>query len=91
MLYYYLDGLEKKGPFTKDEIVEFKLSNNTLILRDDKSNWIPKSDFNELMNYTGKDFLRSNNQGSNSGNSNQSKTKVFLGSLVLAIVCTSSN
>lgn len=84
--YYYLDGLEKKGPFTKDEFVELKLSNNTLISRNDKSNWTPKSDFNELMNYTDSDSLKSNKVGSNSGNSNQSKTRFFLSSLVLAIV-----
>ena len=39
MFYYYLDGLEKKGPFTKNEILEFELSNNTLILKE--FNWEP--------------------------------------------------
>ena len=48
MNYYYLDGLNKLGPYSQREILELNLPINTLILREDKSNWFPKSEFKEL-------------------------------------------
>lgn len=48
MKYYFLDGLEKKGPYTSNEIISRNLSCETLIFREDKSNWLPLSDFEEL-------------------------------------------
>ena len=48
MKYYYLDGIEKKGPYTSNEIVSKKLSHNTLIYREDKIEWLALSNFEEL-------------------------------------------
>lgn len=48
MKYYYLDGIEKKGPYTLEEIRSRNLSSDTMIYREDKSNWLPLSDFEEL-------------------------------------------
>jgi hypothetical protein len=48
MNYYYLDGLNKLGPYSQREIWELNLPFNTLILREDKSSWLPKSEFKEL-------------------------------------------
>ncbi len=48
MKYYYLDGIEKKGPYTLEEILSRKLSSDTMIYREDKTNWIALSDFEEF-------------------------------------------
>jgi hypothetical protein len=48
MKYYYLDGIEKKGPYTLEEILSRNLSSDTMIYREDKTNWIALSDFEEL-------------------------------------------
>lgn len=50
MKYYYLDGLNKNGAFSVEEIKEKNLSHETLILREDKTEWLPLSQFSELMN-----------------------------------------
>jgi hypothetical protein len=41
MEYYYLDGIDKKGPFSKEEILSKNLKNETLIFHDGISNWTP--------------------------------------------------
>ena len=48
MKYYYLDGIEKKGPYTLEEILSRNLSSDTIIYREDKTNWLALSDFEEL-------------------------------------------
>ena len=48
MKYYYLDGIEKKGPYTLEEILSRNLSSDTMIYREDKTNWSALSDFEEL-------------------------------------------
>jgi hypothetical protein len=48
MKYYYLDGIEKKGPYTLEEIISRNLSSDTMIYREDKTNWLALSDFDEL-------------------------------------------
>ncbi len=49
MKYYYLEGIEKKGPYNIDEIKSRGLSAETLIFREDKKKWFPLSDFEELI------------------------------------------
>lgn len=46
--YYYLDGIDKKGPFSKEEIIFKNLAPTTLIYFDGLSNWTPISQFEEL-------------------------------------------
>jgi hypothetical protein len=48
MKYYYLDGIEKKGPYTLEEIRSRNLSSDTMIYREDKTNWLALSEFEEL-------------------------------------------
>lgn len=48
MTYYYLDGLEKKGPYTLSEMLSRNLNPETMIFREDKSNWYKLSDLEEL-------------------------------------------
>jgi hypothetical protein len=48
MKYYYLDGIEKKGPYNIEEILSRNLSSDTMIYREDKTNWIALSGFEEL-------------------------------------------
>jgi hypothetical protein len=48
MKYYFLDGIDKKGPYTKAEILSRNLNADTMIYREDKNNWSPLSDFEEL-------------------------------------------
>lgn len=48
MKYYYLDGIEKKGPYTLEEILSRNLSSDTMIYREDKTNWLALSNFEEL-------------------------------------------
>lgn len=46
--YYFLDGADKKGPYSKEEIIELKLANETLIFSDDLNKWIP---FKEMKDF----------------------------------------
>ena len=48
MKYYYLQGIDKLGPYSLEEIVSRNLSSNTMILREDKINWAALSEFQEL-------------------------------------------
>lgn len=48
MKYYYLNGIDKLGPYTFDEIKSRNLNSDTMIFREDKSNWFPLSEFDEL-------------------------------------------
>lgn len=48
MKYYYLDGANKLGPFSKEEILSKNLNDKTLIFREDKDNWFPLLEFDEL-------------------------------------------
>ena len=48
MEYYYLDKTERKGPYTKEEILLRRLSPTTLLLRDDMEEWQHLEAFVEL-------------------------------------------
>ena len=47
--YYYLDGLEKKGPFTEQELINLNLSSETLIWTEGYENWTALKDFPDLL------------------------------------------
>ncbi len=47
-IFYYLDGLEKKGPYNTEEIKSRKLSLETLIFKEGSNNWLPLANFPEL-------------------------------------------
>ncbi|MDX1828891.1 MAG: DUF4339 domain-containing protein [Lutibacter sp.] len=47
-IYFYLDGADKKGPLSKDEIIALKLSEKTLIYYDGLDNWQPISELEDF-------------------------------------------
>lgn len=47
--YYYLDGSEKKGPFTEEEFINLNLKHETLIWTEGCDNWKPLSEFPDLL------------------------------------------
>lgn len=47
-IYFYLEGSEKKGPFSKEEIIELNLSKETLIFEDELNKWLPLSNLKEF-------------------------------------------
>lgn len=47
-IYFYLEGSEKKGPFSKEEITELNLSKETLIFGGKTNKWVPISSLNEF-------------------------------------------
>lgn len=48
MKYYYLDGIEKKGPYTLEEIRSRNLSSDTLVYREGSTKWIRLSDIEDV-------------------------------------------
>jgi hypothetical protein len=48
MKYYYLDGIEKKGPYTLAELRSRNLSSDTMVYREGRQNWSRLSDFEEV-------------------------------------------
>jgi uncharacterized protein DUF4339 len=48
MLYYYLDGLDKKGPYTGDELKSRNLNEETMVFSDGMSNWTAIKNLPEL-------------------------------------------
>lgn len=46
--FYYLDGLEKKGPYNAEEIKSRNLRFDTLIFKEGSNDWLPLSYFPEL-------------------------------------------
>jgi len=46
--YYYLNGADKKGPYSKQEIIDLKLSDDTLIFSDDLNKWIPYKELEDF-------------------------------------------
>lgn len=48
MNYYYMDGLDKKGPYTMDEIKLRNLSCETLVIKEGMSQWRKLETFDEL-------------------------------------------
>lgn len=48
MNYYYLDGLEKKGPYKPHELISRKLTQDTLVLSEGMTNWKPVKEVPEL-------------------------------------------
>ena len=52
MNYYYMDGLDKKGPYTKEEIQLRKLSPETLLIKEGMTQWSKLETFDELKETT---------------------------------------
>jgi len=48
MLYYYLDGLDKKGPYTSDELKNRNLKPETLVFSDGMDGWKPIKEIETL-------------------------------------------
>lgn len=48
MLYYYLDGLDKKGPYTIDELKARDVSPDTLVFADGMTNWTAIKNISDL-------------------------------------------
>ena len=48
MKYYFLEGIDKLGPYSINEILSRNLSKETMVYREDKTNWFPLSEFEEL-------------------------------------------
>jgi hypothetical protein len=75
--YYYLDGLDKKGPYNSEEIKARNLNIETLIFKDGASNWSPLSNFPELLQPV---ILQENNDAANSADISKdnevTKTKI---------------
>lgn len=46
--YFYLEGSEKKGPLSKEKIIELNLPKETLIFVNETNNWLPLSSLNEF-------------------------------------------
>ena len=51
MQYYYLEGIEKRGPYTKGEMKEQVLKPETLVLSEGMENWLPIKQIPELNEY----------------------------------------
>ena len=51
MQYYYLEGIEKRGPFAKSDLKNRGLKPETLILSDGMENWLPINQIPELYEY----------------------------------------
>lgn len=87
MKYYYLEGIEKKGPYTEEEIKSRDLSGETLIFREDKNNWYPLSDFEELIKTEEIESIPSENFAKeNSSRKNEIIISNYLIYIVLLIV-----
>ncbi|HUS03562.1 MAG TPA: DUF4339 domain-containing protein, partial [Chitinophagaceae bacterium] len=48
MLYYYLDGLDKKGPYTSEELKTRNLKPETLVFSDGMDSWKPIKEIESL-------------------------------------------
>lgn len=48
MLYYYLDGLDKKGPYTTEELKARNISEDTMVFADGMANWTAIKNLPEL-------------------------------------------
>src|SRR5690606_11828193 len=48
MHYYYLDGLEKKGPYTVEELKVRNLKPETLVFSEEMENWKPIKEIESL-------------------------------------------
>jgi preprotein translocase subunit YajC len=46
--FYYLDGADKKGPYSKQEIIDLGLSSDTLIFFDELNKWVPYQDLEDF-------------------------------------------
>jgi hypothetical protein len=50
-IYYYLDGLERKGPYKKEELKDKSLTLESLIFSEDQNKWISLEKMTELKEY----------------------------------------
>lgn len=46
--YYYLDGVDKKGPYSKEEIIEARLPDDTLVFSNDLNKWVSYKDLEDF-------------------------------------------
>lgn len=46
--YYYLDGADKKGPFSRKEIIEARLPDDTLVFSNDLNKWVSYKDLEDF-------------------------------------------
>jgi hypothetical protein len=91
MKYYYLEGIEKKGPYSVEEIKSRCLSIETLIFREDKKQWFPLSDFEELINTEEIESIPAENFAiENSAAINEIKIPNYLIYIVLIIISLST-
>jgi GYF domain 2 len=89
MKYYYLEGIEKKGPYTVEEIKSRGLSGETLIFREDKNNWHPLSVFEELIKTEKTDLNPSENfSEENSPKNDEIKIPNYLIYIAMLVVST---
>src|SRR5579863_3731281 len=51
MLYYYLDGLDKKGPYTPEELKFRNISLDTLVFQEGMVNWVAIKDLPDLKKF----------------------------------------
>lgn len=86
MKYYYLDGIEKKGPYTLPEIRSRNLNSDTLVFREGSKEWIRLSDVEDLKSK--QTFTTSANRKSNKFLLNwiKSNIKILFGSLATIII-----
>lgn len=47
-IYFYLEGSEKKGPFSKEEIIDLNLPKETLVFTEKNNKWLPISSLKEF-------------------------------------------
>ena len=78
MNYYYMDGLDKKGPYTKEEIKLRQLTPETLLIKEGMTQWNKLESFDELIEplFTENDDNTPTNSLSIEENDNSEKIKV---------------
>lgn len=92
--YYYLDGIDKKGPFTKDEIIAKNLSPSTLIYFDGLSNWQPISQTEDLnqpvvvVEEVVNSYIDEKNDDKKTGIPNKIKVSSFLVAIIFLALTT---
>ncbi|WP_396141688.1 DUF4339 domain-containing protein [Flavobacterium sp.] len=66
MNYYYLDGIEKRGPYSLSEIHSRNLSSDTMVFKEGSNKWVRLSDIEDIKSkkivdsYTGKKVKKNN-------------------------------
>ncbi len=95
MQYYYLEGIEKRGPYTKVELKERDLKPETLVLSEGMENWLPIKQIPELNEFI---FLRDSLNDNNDSNqtfdkkeetkdANVEQSKIKISSAFFLLLC----